>query len=71
MYGSSQLAVILYLISWKEKWASIHLYYIQYFNRSRGKFTTYVYVYVGALQYTTAHLQVLFSSQHLRGITKN
>ena len=38
-------------------------------NRSRGKFTAYVYVYIyvfmSALQYTTTHLQVLFSLQHL------
>ena len=36
---------------------------------SRGKFTAYVCVYVGALQYTTIHLQVPFSLQHLGGIT--
>ena len=33
----------------------------------RGKFTAYVCVHVGALQYTTTHLQVLCSSQHLGG----
>ena len=31
---------------------------------SRGKFTAYVCVYVGALQYTTTCLQVPCSSQH-------
>ena len=36
---------------------------------SRGKFTACVFG--SALQYTTAHLQVLFSSQHLGRITKN
>ena len=30
----------------------------------------YMYVFKGALQYTTAHLQVLFSSQFLGRITK-
>ena len=38
---------------------------------SRDTFTAYVCVYVGALQYTTIHLQVPCSSQHLGGITKN
>ena len=38
---------------------------------SRGKFTAYACVYVGALQYTTTHLQVPYSLQHLGGITKN
>ena len=37
------------------------------YEMSRGKCTAYVY---WVLQYTTAHLQVLFSSQHLGGITK-
>ena len=38
---------------------------------SRGKFTAYACVYVGALQHTTACLQVPSSLQHLGGITKN
>ena len=36
---------------------------------SRGKFTACVFG--NALQYTTSHLQVLFSLQHLGRITKN
>ena len=35
---------------------------------SRGKFTAFVFM--GALQYTTARLQVLFSLHHLGRITK-
>ena len=38
-------------------------------DMSRDKFTACVFM--GALQYTTAHLQVLFSLQHFGGITKN
>ena len=38
------------------------------FDMSRGKFTADVYI--GALQYTTTHLQVLFSLQHLGGILR-
>ena len=37
------------------------------YEMSRGKSTAYVY---WVLQYTTAHLQVLFSLQQLGGITK-
>ena len=38
---------------------------------SRGKFTASIYIYyIFALQYTTAHLQVLFSLQLLGRITK-
>ena len=43
-------------------------------NRSSGKFTAYVhvyiYVFISALQYTTTHPQVLFSSQHLGRILR-
>ena len=38
-------------------------------DMSRGKFTACVFV--NTLQYTTAHLQVLFSWQHLGRITKD
>ena len=38
-------------------------------DMSRGKFTACVFG--NALQYTTAHLQVLFSLQHLGRKTKN
>ena len=38
-------------------------------NMSMGKFTACVFG--NALQYTTAHLQVLFSLQHLGRITKD
>ena len=41
------------------------------YEMSRGKFTAYKYIYMlYVLQYTTAHLQVLFSLQLLGGITK-
>ena len=38
-------------------------------NMSRGKFTVFIYI-KGVLQYTTTHLQVLFSLQYLGRITK-
>ena len=33
-------------------------------------FTAFIYIYMVVLQYTTACLQVLFSSQHLGGTAK-
>ena len=69
MKGSAQLAVkILYRLA---KGASSTNMISNMSYMSRGMFTAYVCVYVGTLQYTTAHLQVLFSSQHLGRITKN
>ena len=57
------------------KGASTYVYYnVVGLYRSRGKFTAYAciceYLFMSALQYTTACLQVLFSSQHLGRITK-
>ena len=43
--------------------------FLNWSDMYRGKFTVGVFRY--ALQYTTAHLQALFSLQHLGGITKN
>ena len=39
-------------------------------NMSRGKHLLLLYKCIVVLQYTTAHLQVLFSLQHLGRITK-
>ena len=51
---------------------AVYDYYIQYIFTSLGVnlLCMYVCVFVSALQYTTAHLQVLCSLQHLGGILR-